>query len=380
LARGRARSWGAGGGDAGDPEAAAIDSEAAEVKGGGPGADPNGHNLSAYDKVVSTVRGSASMAAGRSHQQRSARQRATLRLLAAGLGLLGGMTLLGLVWPASDRAVREQDSASAAALGDLPSRPITVLLIGSDADRRGATTNQAAPPGPANGDALMLVRVDPKGPLQVLSLPVETAVRLPGDKQPVALGSLYRRGGPALVAGAVAELVQLPQGQPDRYLVLPRGALRELVDGLGRVELAPDRSMRYQDKAQRYRIQLEGGLQVIDGRQMEQLLRFKDEQEGEARRRERQQMAVDSLLRQMGQSQQLQQLPDLLARLQNQVDSNLTQSEALSLLAATLQQSSPVRFSTLPLKPPLKTSVKPAAKGAEPLRQLDSNASERWPN
>ena len=377
MARGRARSWGAGDGHAGDPETA-------EVKGGGPGADPNGHNLSAYDKVVANVQGSASMAAGRSPQQRSARQRATMRLLAAGLGLLGGTTLLGLVWPAGDRAVRQQDSASAAALGDLPSRPITVLLIGSDADRRGAATNQAAPPGPANGDALMLVRVDPKGPLQVLSLPVETAVRLPGSKQPVALGSLYRRGGPALVAGAVAELVQLPQGQPDRYLVLPRGALRELVDGLGRVELAPDRSMRYQDKSQRYRIQLEGGLQVIDGRQMEQLLRFKDDQDGEARRRDRQQMAVDSLLRQMGQTQQLQQLPDLLARLQNQVDSNLTQSEALSLLAATLQQSSPVRFSTLPLKPPLKPLLnppgKPAAKGVEPLRQLDSNAGERWPN
>jgi LCP family protein required for cell wall assembly len=229
----------------------------------------------------------------------------------------------------------------------------------------------------------MLVRVDPQGPLQVLSLPVETAVRLPGDKQPVALGSLYRRGGPALVAGAVAELVQLPDGQPDRYLVLPRSALRELVDGLGRVELAPDRSMRYEDKSQRYRIQLEGGLQVIDGRQMEQLLRFKDEQEGEPRRRDRQQMAVDSILRQMGQSQQLQQLPALLARLQNQVDTNLTQSEALSLLAATLQQSSPVRFSALPLKPapgaPAQAPTKPRRPAAEPLRQLDTAAGQRWP-
>jgi LCP family protein required for cell wall assembly len=336
------------------------------------------------------------MAAGRTPHQRSARQRAALRLLAAGCGLLGGLTLLGVVWPPSDRAVREQStgSATAAALGDLPSRAITVLLIGSDADRRGAPTNQAAPAGPANSDALMLVRVDPGGPLQVLSLPVETAVRLPGDKQPVALGSLYRRGGPALVAGAVAELVQLPDGQPDRYLVLPRSALRELVDGLGRVELAPDRSMRYVDQAQRYRIQLEGGLQVIDGRQMEQLLRFKDEQEGEPRRRDRQQMAVDSILRQMGQRQQLQQLPDLLVRLQNQVDTNLTQSEALSLLAATLQQSSPVRFSALPLKPapmtpPAQTTPAPGGRAqaptqprrpaVEPLRQLDTGAGQRWP-
>ena len=70
------------------------------------------------------------MAAGRSPQQRSARRRAAVRLLAAGLGLLGGMTLLGLVWPPSDRAVRDQDTTTAAALGDLPNRPITVLHNG----------------------------------------------------------------------------------------------------------------------------------------------------------------------------------------------------------------------------------------------------------
>ena len=68
----------------------------------------------------------------------------------------------------------------------------------------------------------------------------------------------------------------------------------------------------------------------------------------------------------------------------SQVDSTLPQSEPLSLLAPPLQQSSPVRFSPLPLKPPLKPLLnppgKPAAKGAEPLRQLDSNAGERWPN
>jgi len=312
------------------------------------------------------------MAAGRSPQQRSARRRAAVRLLGAGMGLAAGLGLLAVVWPEADRAVRDQGPATAAALGDLPNRPISVLLIGSDADRRGATSNQAAPPGPANSDGLLLVQVDPHGPLQVLSLPVETAVRLPGDKQPVALGSLYRRGGPALVAGAVAELVQLPKGQPDRYLVLPRAALRDLVDGLGRVELSPDRSMRYADRKQNYRIQLEGGLQVMDGAQVEQLLRFRDETAGEERRRERQQMAVESLLRQMGQNQQMVQLPDLLSRLQNQVDTNLTQSEALSLLAAALQRSEPVRFSSLPLKPPLKPGDR--------LRQLDSNGQQRWPN
>jgi len=304
-------------------------------------------------------------------QQRSARVRAALRLLAAGVGLAASLTLLGVIWPESDRAVRDEGPPNAADLGELPNRPISVLLIGSDADRPGQVVNGAAPRGPANSDALLLVQVNPQGPLQLLSLPVEAAVKLPGDPQPVALGSLYRRGGPALVAGAAAQLVGLAKGQPDRYLVLPRSALRQLVDGIGRVELSPDRSMRYRDKTQNYRIQLDGGLQVLDGGQVEQLLRFRDEQNGQERRRDRQQMAVESLLRQMGQQQQLQQLPDLIASLQNEVETNLTRQEALSLLAAVLRPGERVEFATLPLRAPLQPQ--------DPLRQLDGRAQQPWP-
>jgi LCP family protein required for cell wall assembly len=295
-----------------------------------------------------------------------------VRLLAAGVGVAAGLSLLGLIWPEADRAVQPEELPTPAALAEAPSRAITVLLIGSDADRRGAVRNGAAPAGPANSDALVLVRVDPKGPLQVLSLPVEAAVQLPGDKQPVALGSLYRRGGPALVAGVSADLLDLPKGQPDRYLVLPRAALRQLVDDLGRLELSPDRTMRYSDKSQKYTIALEGGLQQLNGRQVEQLLRFRDSPSAEEGRRERQQVAIESVLRQMGQHRQLQQLPDLLRRLQDQVDTNLTQSEALSLLAASLQQSEPIRFHRLALKPPLKDGDR--------LRQVDSTAMDQaWP-
>jgi LCP family protein required for cell wall assembly len=201
---------------------------------------------------------------------------------------------------------------------------------------------------------------------------VEATVQLPGDQKTVALGSLYKRGGPALVAGAAAQLVGLPQAQPDRYVVLPRGALRNLVDGIGRVELSPDRSMRYTDKTQKYTIRLEGGLQVMNGQQLEQLLRFRDEADGEARRRDRQQMAVESVLRQMGQRQQLQQLPNLLQQLQGQVETNLTRSEALSLLAVALRPGERLEFRTLPLKPPQQPN--------SPLKAFDAQAERPWPN
>jgi LCP family protein required for cell wall assembly len=304
---------------------------------------------------------------------RGSRRRLALRLLAAGLGVAAGMGTVNLLWPEADRAAKPEDIPTAKALAEVPSQAITVLLIGSDADRPGTVRNDAAPLGPANSDALLLVEVNPKGPVQVLTLPIETAVQLPGDQKPVALGSLYRRGGPALVAGAVAALVDLPQGQPQRYLVLPRSTLRTLVDDLGRVEIAPDRTMNYTDKAQKLTIKLEGGLQWLGGDQLEQLVRFRDKERGEEGRRERQQLTVESLLKQMGHPQQLQQLPNLIAKLQNQVDTNLSQGEVLSLLAAALQQSQPVRFRSLPLNPPLKPG--------EPLRQLAPEARDQpWPN
>ena len=311
--------------------------------------------------------------------QRSARRRATVRLLAAGVGLATGLGLLGLLWPPVDRAVRDEGPPTAADLAEAPSRPISVLLIGSDANRRGDPRNGAAPLGPANSDALLLLHLDPQGQLQVLNLPVEMAVQLPGDSKAVAFGSLYQRGGPALVASSAAELLALPKGQPERYLVLPRAALRELVDGLGKLELAPDRSMRYTDKTQNYRINLEGGLQNLNGAQVEQLLRFRDAESGLERRRERQQMVVESVLRQMGQRQTLQQLPELLAGLQNQVETNLTQSEALSLLAVALNPSTSVRFSSLPLQPPLKPEPAQKQPLQPALRQLNAQALQPWP-
>jgi LCP family protein required for cell wall assembly len=304
---------------------------------------------------------------------RGSRGRLALRLLAGGLGVAAGVGTVNLLWPEADRAAKQEDIPTAKTLAEVPSQPISLLLIGSDADRPGTVRNEAAPLGPANSDGLLLVQVNPKGPVQVLTLPIETAVQLPGDQKPVALGSLYRRGGPALVAGAVAALVNLPKGQPDRYLVLPRRALRTLVDDLGRVEIAPDRTMNYTDKAQKLTIKLEGGLQWLGGQQLEALLRFRDKERGEEGRRQRQQLAVESLLKQMGHRHQLQQLPNLITKLQNQVDTNLTQREALSLLAAALQQSEPVRFRSLPLKPALQPG--------DPLRQLAPQAGDQpWPN
>ena len=297
---------------------------------------------------------------------RSPHLRRDLLMLAVGLiGAVATTTLIGLIWRDQDRGSVEKQ-LTAATLAEKPRRAVTVLVIGSDADSISDTTNNAAPSGPPNADALMLVRVNPEGPLQVLNIPIDLAVLLPGETEPRPLGQLYEMGGVALLSDTVAELIGLDRPGPDRYMVLPRGALRAVVGELGGLEVKPPRTMRYEDKAQKLSIDLQSGLQRLDGEQVEGMARFRDKWLGESGRRSNHQLLVTSLRERLGQPELLGRLPVLIDVLEKKVDTNLTARESLSLLAAGLDDDRPIQFGTLPLTP-----AKPEQ---APLRQLDPEA------
>ena len=295
------------------------------------------------------------------------RRRALTRLAAAGLGALAATGLLALIWPRADRSAAPEALSTLADLAKAPTRPVTVLLIGSDAERPGDPGNGAAPAGPANSDALLLLRVQPSGPLQVLQIPIEAAVQLPGQQRPQALGSLYRQGGVALVADAVRDLLRLPPGQPDRYVVVGRGTLRQLIDGLDALEVSPPRAMHYNDRHQNLVIALQAGLQRLDGRQVEHLVRYRDPLDGESGRRQQQQLVLRSLARELGLSERLPLLAPLTRQVLASSDTNLSEGELLSLLVAGLAQRDAISFSELPLLP--------AGPGHGGLRQLAAEAA-----
>lgn len=157
--------------------------------------------------------------------------------------------------------------------------------------------------------------------------------------------------GVALTADVVRELLGLRAPAPDRYLVLPRAALRRLVSDLGGLEVSPPRTMRYEDKAQKLKIDLQSGLQRLNGTDVEHLVRFRDQWLGESGRRSNQQLVIASLREGLGQPELLARLPDLLEQFQGQVDTNLSQQEALSLLAAGLDDQRQIQFDAIPLEP-----------------------------
>jgi len=287
-------------------------------------------------------------------------------------GALVGGSLLGTVWPLRDRSEGLKIDVTPTSLAAKPKRSVTVLVIGTDAEHLGGGDTAAAPKGPANADALLLVRVNPKGPLQVLNLPVELAVMVPGEKEPSRLADLYRRGGVALIADGVREVLDMDKTEPDRFVVLPRAALRQIIDGVGGLEMSPTRTMKYRDKAQNYKIDLQTGLQRLNGTQIEQMLRFRDKDLGESGRRSNHKLMETSLREQWARAEQLANLPALINSVRPNVETNLSPEETLSLFAAGLEISRPIQFATLPLRP--------ANKDFGDLRQLDAKPSAKlWP-
>ena len=301
------------------------------------------------------------------------RVRAVLRVGSALLGLGVTWWLLAMLWPEPDRVAQGAPPSAdqPETLAPYPEAPVTVLVIGLDADRLGAPSNKAAPKGPANADALLMLRIASQEPLQVLHLPTELGVRLPGQGDPGSLAQLWRRGGVSLVSDAVRDIVGLDEGDPKRYVVMPRAALRRLVDGLGEVDVVLGESYQRKDKTQGYSVNLQAGRQSLNGVQAEQLVRHLPDPKDVSQRRQRQDILVEALIEQVKAPSGIELIPALVDQLDADVETNLSRSEQLSLAAAIISSPEPAAISRLPLAD---------RSGEQTLRQIKAGASRPlWP-
>ena len=277
--------------------------------------------------------------------------RTVLRLGAIALGVGATGWLLSVLWPEPDRAAKEALTKSDAItnLAPFPSAPVMVLVVGIDANQLGESSNQAAPLGRANADALLLLRVSADEPLQVLQLPSEIAVQLPGSDSPTSLSSLWQSGGVALLNDAIQDILGSTQQVPQRYVVMPRTALRTLVDGLGDVDLVLDQTYQHNDQSQGYSINLQAGRQRLNGEKAEQFARYRPTPLDNANRRNRQQDLILALVDQVKDSSVISTLPLLVSRLDDELDTNLSRLEQLSLAAALIASPLPIRITQVPL-------------------------------
>lgn len=234
-------------------------------------------------------------------------------------------------------------------------RPVNILLMGVDLPDPNASISGTADPDQlfsGRADTILLTQINPDtGTLDLLSIPRDTQVDIPGEGV-AKINHANWVGGAALVAETIqANLGPVPV---DRYVRVSTGALRELVELLGGVEVNVPKRMVYTDRTQGLTIDLQPGWQTLNGDQAEQFARFRADGNGDIGRVQRQQILLKALRERLTHPTVIPRLPNIIRVMLRYVDTNLTVEEVLALInfAMEIEQDNlhmvmlPGRFST----------------------------------
>lgn len=202
-----------------------------------------------------------------------------------------------------------------------PVKSMTMLLLGVDA-RPGETV--------ARTDTIIVAHIEPAAKrLCLLSIPRDTMVNIPRrglDK--INAANVY--GGPELTARVVSDLI----GLPVKYYALTNWeGFKNIVDTLGGVTIEVEDYMSYYDPVDgpEYAIDLEPGVQQLDGRKALQYVRCRNDALGDIARTERQLNFLKALASKAMQADTLLRLPKLMPQINKALQTNIGLKQMITL-------------------------------------------------
>jgi len=160
-----------------------------------------------------------------------------------------------------------------------------------------------------------------------LSIPRDTRVNIPGvgvEKINAAMAF----GGPDLAVKTVKNLLGIPI---HKYVVVNYKGFKEIVDALGGVEINIKEPMKYNDNAGNLHINLQPGLQVLDGDKAEQFVRYRHYPGGDIDRVKAQQEFIEAVGKTILKPSTLLKLPKIINTVQENVETDIEPLEIASL-------------------------------------------------
>lgn len=186
--------------------------------------------------------------------------------------------------------------------------------------------------------------------MDLLSIPRDTRMYIGKKYQKInaaySLSQNGKRKGPQGTIEAVTRLTGVPINY---YVEFSTDAFRKMIDALGGVEFDVPQRMYYTDKGQKLYIDLQPGLQTLDGEKAEQLVRFRKYAQGDIGRVEMQQNFIRAVAEQKLNLGILTKLPDIFKTLQSEIKTNFTVMDIMKYLPNLKELSSEnVVFHQLP--------------------------------
>lgn len=243
---------------------------------------------------------------------------------------------------------------------------VTILLMGHDVDRdrqgrvvatRGRT------------DSIILAGIDFRGKkVNLLSIPRDTLVRIPGYKSRRRISYANAYGGPELSCKTVADFLGI---EPDYYVLVGFEGFKKAIDMAGGLEINVDKQLDYDDNWGHLHIHLKPGLQKLDGEQAIGFVRYRNSNSGvgdsDFVRIKRQQEFFRAAKARLADPQVMFRAPKILDKIRADTQSPLTPSQiaCLAKFIRSLPESA------------IRTETLPALEGGGAFVRADMEAAEK---
>jgi len=169
------------------------------------------------------------------------------------------------------------------------------------------------------------------GEIAMLSIPRDTRTNIRGRRGQEKINHAYAYGGPKLLVQTVKDLLDVDL---EYYVTVDYQAVKEIVDAIGGVEIDVPRRMKYKDPTAKppLVIDIQPGLQTLDGDKSIEFLRFRSYPEGDLGRVEAQQYFLKEFIKQTLQPKNITKVPKMIKTYFDYVDTNMPISAALKAI------------------------------------------------
>jgi LCP family protein required for cell wall assembly len=212
-----------------------------------------------------------------------------------------------------------------------------ILIMGIDERRN----------DPGRADTVMVACVDvPDSGIRVLSIPRDTRVRIAGTSRYDKVNAAMHYGGVEAARETVSSFLGVPI---DYYALTNLEGFRTVVDLVGGVDLDVEKRMRYRDRRGGLTIDLDPGLQHLDGDKAMQYVRFRHDAQGDISRVRRQQKFLRAVSRRMFEMSNWPRLPSIVTEMLKAVQTDLSPDDVvwMARLAKNLCDEK-IRCATVP--------------------------------
>ncbi|WP_285396595.1 LCP family protein [Lysinibacillus sp. fls2-241-R2A-57] len=234
---------------------------------------------------------------------------------------------------AANSAHEELEGREGSALREEKVKPVkdnvSILFVGvDDSENRGQGSENS------RSDALILATLNNKTKtIKMLSIPRDSYVYIPSMGRKDKITHAHAHGGTLSTIDTVEQLLDVPI---DYYVRMNFNAFIDVVDALGGIEAEVPYALHEKDEFDRNAINLEPGLQHLNGSQALALARTR-KQDSDIERGKRQQEILTAIIKKASSASSITKYDDVIKALGDNMKTNLTFSEMKSFLSYLTQ-------------------------------------------